>query len=113
MPPRTGRRGRRNQDPTQEQSGEGSSGIRAQPGRGGEQFARPEYDTDRPGREWPRDTDKMFSIERLKKLGAQEFEGSTDPADTEIWLNRLEKCFDVMECPDERKVRLATFLLQK
>jgi len=25
----------------------------------------------------------------------------------------LEKCFDVMNCPEERKVRLATFLLQK
>ncbi|KAA0067850.1 uncharacterized protein E6C27_scaffold2484G00600 [Cucumis melo var. makuwa] len=25
----------------------------------------------------------------------------------------LEKCFDVMNCPEERKARLATFLLQK
>ena len=41
------------------------------------------------------------------------FEGSTDPADAENWLNMLEKCFDVMNCPEERKVRLATFLLQK
>ncbi|KAA0044984.1 retrotransposon protein, putative, Ty3-gypsy subclass [Cucumis melo var. makuwa] len=46
-------------------------------------------------------------------LGATMFEGSTDPADAEDWLNMLEKCFDVMNCPKERKVRLATFLLQK
>ncbi|TYK02787.1 RVT_1 domain-containing protein/zf-CCHC domain-containing protein/RVP_2 domain-containing protein [Cucumis melo var. makuwa] len=52
-------------------------------------------------------------IERSKKLGATVFEGSTDPADAEDWLNMLEKCFDVMYCPKERKVRLATFLLQK
>uniref|UniRef100_A0A9I9EH97 Retrotransposon gag domain-containing protein n=1 Tax=Cucumis melo TaxID=3656 RepID=A0A9I9EH97_CUCME len=39
--------------------------------------------------------------------------GSTDPVDAENWLNMLEKCFDVMNCHKERKVRLATFLLQK
>ncbi|XP_016901385.1 uncharacterized protein LOC107991239 [Cucumis melo] len=55
----------------------------------------------------------MYGIERLKKLRATVFEGSTDPADAEVWLNMLEKCFDVMSCPQERKVRLATFLLQK
>ncbi|KAA0025985.1 reverse transcriptase [Cucumis melo var. makuwa] len=41
------------------------------------------------------------------------FEASMDPADAEVWLNMLEKCFDVMSCPQKRKVRLATFLLQK
>ncbi|KAL4013991.1 hypothetical protein IC575_026176 [Cucumis melo] len=55
----------------------------------------------------------MYGIERLKKLGATVFEGSTDLVDAEVWLNMLEKCFDVMSCPQERKVRLATFLLQK
>ncbi|KAA0037490.1 retrotransposon protein, putative, Ty3-gypsy subclass [Cucumis melo var. makuwa] len=49
----------------------------------------------------------------LRVRGATVFEGSTDPADAENWLNMLEKCFDVMNCPEERKVRLATFLLQK
>ncbi|KAA0032554.1 DNA/RNA polymerases superfamily protein [Cucumis melo var. makuwa] len=55
---------------------------------------------------------KVYGIERLKKLGATVFEGSTDQANAENWLNMLEKCFDVMNCPEERKVRLATFLLQ-
>ncbi|KAA0041497.1 uncharacterized protein E6C27_scaffold6G00880 [Cucumis melo var. makuwa] len=49
----------------------------------------------------------------LRVRGATVFEGSTDPADAENWLNMLEKCFDVMNCPEERKVRLATFLLPK
>ncbi|TYJ98398.1 uncharacterized protein E5676_scaffold232G001490 [Cucumis melo var. makuwa] len=61
----------------------------------------------------PSDPEKAYRIERLKKLGATVFEGSTDPADAENWLNMLEKCFDVMNCPEERNVRLATFLLQK
>ncbi|KAA0049997.1 uncharacterized protein E6C27_scaffold13G001760 [Cucumis melo var. makuwa] len=61
----------------------------------------------RPDRAEPSDPEKAYGIERLKKLGATVFEGSTDPADAENWLNMLEKCFDVMNCPKERKVRLA------
>ncbi|TYK01187.1 uncharacterized protein E5676_scaffold2044G00320 [Cucumis melo var. makuwa] len=55
---------------------------------------------------------KKHNIERLKSLGAVVFEGSTDPIDVEVWLNLLEKCFEVMDCPQERRVKLATFLLQ-
>ncbi|TYJ98797.1 uncharacterized protein E5676_scaffold1625G00010 [Cucumis melo var. makuwa] len=61
----------------------------------------------------PSDPEKAYGIEWLKKLGVIVFEGSTDPADAENWSNMLEKCFDMMNCPEERKVRLATFLLQK
>uniref|UniRef100_A0A9I9EGA9 Serine/threonine-protein kinase nek2 n=1 Tax=Cucumis melo TaxID=3656 RepID=A0A9I9EGA9_CUCME len=61
----------------------------------------------------PSDPKKAYGIERLKKLGATMFKGSTDPTDVENWLNMLEKYFDVMNCPEERKVKLATFLLQK
>ncbi|KAA0046124.1 DNA/RNA polymerases superfamily protein [Cucumis melo var. makuwa] len=57
----------------------------------------------RPDRAEPSDPEKAYEIERLKKLGATVFEGSTDPTDVENWLN----------CIEERKVRLATFLLQK
>lgn len=56
--------------------------------------------------------DKRFSIERLKPLGATTFEGTTDPVDVEKWLNLIEKCFGVMNYPEERKVKLTTFLLQ-
>ncbi|KAA0062248.1 DNA/RNA polymerases superfamily protein [Cucumis melo var. makuwa] len=56
----------------------------------------------RPDRAEPSDPEKAYGIERLK-LGATVFEGSTDPADAENWLNMLEKCFDMMNCPEERK----------
>ncbi|TYK27287.1 uncharacterized protein E5676_scaffold244G00580 [Cucumis melo var. makuwa] len=78
-----------------------------------EQFARTVEEIGRPDRVEHIDPEKAYGIERLKKLGATVFEGSTDPADVENLLNMLEKCFDVMNCPKERKVRLATFLLQK
>ncbi|KAA0052216.1 A-kinase anchor protein 12 [Cucumis melo var. makuwa] len=97
MPPRTGRRRRQNQDEMQ----------------GNKQFARTTQKIGRPDRAEPSDPEKAYGIERLKKLGATMFEGSTDPADAEKWFNMLEKCFDVMNCREERKVRLATFLLQK
>ncbi|KAA0042469.1 Transposon Ty3-I Gag-Pol polyprotein [Cucumis melo var. makuwa] len=38
-----------------------------------------------------------IGIERLKKLGATMFEGSTDPADAENWLNMLEKRSDARD----------------
>ncbi|KAA0062255.1 putative Retrotransposon protein [Cucumis melo var. makuwa] len=117
MPPRTGRRRRQNQDgmqgPTQGSSVGESSTLGVRGGVGNEQFARTTQEIGRSDRAEPRDPEKAYRIERLKKLGATVFEGSTDSADAENWLNMLEKCFDVMNCPKERKVRLATFLLQK
>ena len=59
------------------------------------------------------DPKKTNEIERLKKLVATVSEGSTNLADVKVWLSMLEKCFDVMSCPKERKVRLATFLVQE
>ena len=56
---------------------------------------------------------EKFGLERRKALGAIVFEGSLDPANSEAWLNVLEKCFSVMACPEERKVRLAMFFLHK
>ncbi|TYK23862.1 reverse transcriptase [Cucumis melo var. makuwa] len=57
----------------------------------------------RPDRAEPSDPEKAYRIERQKKLRATVFEGSTDPGDAENWLNMVEKCFDVMNCPEERK----------
>ncbi|KAA0061627.1 putative polyprotein [Cucumis melo var. makuwa] len=90
-----------------------SSTLGVRGGAGNEQFARTTHEIGRLDRAEPSDPEKAYGIERLKKLGATVFEGSTDPADAENWLNMLEKCFDVINCPEERKVRLATFLLQK
>lgn len=36
----------------------------------------------------------------------------TDVAEAKKWLSLMEKYFEVMECPEERKVRLWIFLLQ-
>ncbi|KAA0059550.1 reverse transcriptase [Cucumis melo var. makuwa] len=101
------------QGPTQGPSVGKSSTLGVRGGAGNEQFARTTQEIGRPDRAEPSDPEKAYGIERLKKLGATLFEGSTDQADAENWLNMLEKCFDVMNCPEERKVRLATFLLQK
>ncbi|XP_038882386.1 uncharacterized protein LOC120073654 [Benincasa hispida] len=59
------------------------------------------------------DPEKKFGVERLNALEATMFDGTTDPLDPEIWLDLIEKCFKVMRCPEDRKVELATFLLQK
>ncbi|KAA0035808.1 DNA/RNA polymerases superfamily protein [Cucumis melo var. makuwa] len=107
MPPRTGRRRRQNQDgmqgPTQGPSVGESSTLGVRGGAGNEQFARTTQEIGRPDRAEPSDPEKAYGIERLKKLGATVFEGSTDPADAENCLNMLEKCFDVRNCPEERK----------
>ncbi|KAI0512356.1 hypothetical protein KFK09_012995 [Dendrobium nobile] len=39
------------------------------------------------------------------------FEGAVEPRAAEEWLRRLEKTFDGMQCPADRKVSLAVFLL--
>lgn len=59
------------------------------------------------------DPQKIFIVEQLKDLGATTFVGTTNPDDAKIWMNMLEKCFDVIGCREDRKVRLATFLLQE
>ncbi|TYK27290.1 DNA/RNA polymerases superfamily protein [Cucumis melo var. makuwa] len=106
MPPRTCRRRRQNHDgmqgPTQGPSVGESSTLGVRGGAGNEQFARTTQEIGRPDRLEPSDPEKAYGIERLK-LGATVFEGSTDPADAENWLNMLEKCFDMMNCPEERK----------
>ncbi|BBN67402.1 cold shock domain protein 1, partial [Prunus dulcis] len=51
-------------------------------------------------------------IKRVKELGAKEFVGSTDPAEAELWITDVERIFEVLECPAEDRVRLATFLLK-
>ena len=31
----------------------------------------------------------------------------------EDWIKRMERIFDVMECPEERKVSIVAFLLER
>ncbi|KAA0063216.1 uncharacterized protein E6C27_scaffold205G00260 [Cucumis melo var. makuwa] len=97
------------QGPTQGPSVGESSTLRVRGGTGNKQFARTTQEIGRPERAEPSDPQKAYEIERLKKLGATVFEGSTDPADAKNWLNMLEKCFDVMNCPEERKTFKSIF----
>ncbi|TYK11052.1 uncharacterized protein E5676_scaffold73G00350 [Cucumis melo var. makuwa] len=72
---------------------------RVQRGLGNEQISRYALGIDRLVRVGPSDPKRMFGIERLKKLGATMFKGFTNSTDIEVWLNMLEKCFDVMSYP--------------
>ncbi|KAL6286303.1 hypothetical protein ACE6H2_010693 [Prunus campanulata] len=51
-------------------------------------------------------------IVRVMELGAKEFFGSADPVEAEAWLIDIERIFEVLQCPDGDRVRLATFLLK-
>ncbi|KAA0054080.1 hypothetical protein E6C27_scaffold1371G00020 [Cucumis melo var. makuwa] len=53
--------------------------------------------------------EKRLTIERIKALGATAFEGTIGPTNVKKWLSLAEKCFQVMDCPKERKVKLAIF----
>ncbi|KAA0061995.1 putative Retrotransposon protein [Cucumis melo var. makuwa] len=91
MPPRTSRRRRQNQDgtqdPTQGQSESGFSTPRGQNEAGSERFARCSQEIGRLEIVGPRDPKKIYGIDRFKKLGVTVFEGSTNPADIEVWCN--------------------------
>ncbi|KAA0059232.1 uncharacterized protein E5676_scaffold295G00070 [Cucumis melo var. makuwa] len=73
------------QGPTQGPSVGESSTLRVRGGTGNKQFARTAQEIGRPERAEP------------------------NPADAENWLNMLEKCFDVMNCPEERKTFKSIF----
>ncbi|CAL8115561.1 unnamed protein product [Prunus armeniaca] len=53
---------------------------------------------------------ESFEIKRVKELRAKEFMGGPDPAEAESWISDVETIFEVLECPDGDRVRLATFL---
>lgn len=56
---------------------------------------------------------KKNGIERLKALVAIVFEEIAVLTDVEAGINLIKKCFMVMRCPEDRKVTVAIFLLQK
>ena len=53
-----------------------------------------------------------LGIEQFKKLSPPSFGGEPDPMVAEQWMMRMEKIFDVLNCPDDKKVPLATFMLE-
>ncbi|XP_020684310.1 uncharacterized protein LOC110100931, partial [Dendrobium catenatum] len=55
------------------------------------------------------DIDRHLQI--FLRLKPPKFEGTFELRAAEEWLRRLEKTFDGMQCPSDRKVPLAVFLL--
>ena len=52
------------------------------------------------------------SVEQARRLGATNFNGTTDPVEALFWLSKTEKILEQgMQCPDEDKVWIAGFLL--
>ena len=47
-----------------------------------------------------------------RQLGAVDFYGTTDPAEAETWLKRIERVFSMMRCTTEEQFDFAVSLLQ-
>ena len=52
------------------------------------------------------------SIERVRKLGARNYDGIGDPEKAWSWLEGNERVFNVMGCSDEQMVTYSAFLLR-
>ncbi|XP_022929050.1 uncharacterized protein LOC111435758 isoform X4 [Cucurbita moschata] len=49
----------------------------------------------------------------FKRVDPQTFNGSSDdPTETQLWLRSIETMFELINCPDDQKVRCATFMLR-
>ena len=53
----------------------------------------------------------QITVEQFQKLRPPTFDGSTDPVKAEAWVRRMEKIFKVFPCPEEEKVKYATFYI--
>ncbi|KAK8937110.1 hypothetical protein KSP39_PZI012149 [Platanthera zijinensis] len=51
-------------------------------------------------------------LKQFLELKPPVFRGGLSPLETEDWISRIETIFEVMLCPDDRKVGLVTFLLE-
>ncbi|MQL85286.1 hypothetical protein Taro_017806 [Colocasia esculenta] len=52
-------------------------------------------------------------MDRFKRMTPPSFKGESDPLMAESWLRETEKIFRDIRCPDEDKVTLATYMLQR
>ena len=55
--------------------------------------------------------DKTY--DRLRKQGATEFEGTTDPEVAEEWLRETDRVLDRLDCTPEQKLKYVVSLLRK
>ena len=51
-------------------------------------------------------------IKELRQLGAEDFKGTTDPAEAEAWLKRIERLFTLLGSTEEQQFYLVISLLQ-
>ena len=51
--------------------------------------------------------------DKLRKMGAEDFKGSTNPLEAERWLQRTERIFEMMYYTPEEKLDYAVSLLQE
>ena len=58
-----------------------------------------------------RSLESEMLMERAQKVGAQEFHGTPDPSVADDWFQRMEGVFEVIQCSDEEKLKVATFML--
>lgn len=49
---------------------------------------------------------------RFKELNPTAFSGTPDPMIAEKWMKQLEKIFNVMRYPEDKKVTLAAFMIE-
>ena len=52
------------------------------------------------------------SIERVQKLGAKPYDDSGDPEAAWLWLDRVNKVYEVIGCTDEQRVLFSSFLME-
>ena len=51
-------------------------------------------------------------MEKFRRLNPPVFKGDGRPVEVEGWIREMEKTFQVIQCTDEEKVNLATYMLQ-
>ena len=56
---------------------------------------------------------KGSSFDDFNKLGPPYFSGTSDPTEAEVWILKIEKFFDVIDCSEEQKASCAAFMLDK
>ena len=61
---------------------------------------------------WEPPEEQRDMIERALKLGAKNYDGTGDPEEAYLWLDRVSEIYTVMGCSDELKVLFSGFLME-
>ena len=59
----------------------------------------------------PRNLESEMLMERARKVGAQDFHGTPDLSVANDWFQRMEGVFEMIQCSDGEKLKVATFML--